>query len=156
MEYKPYWNSVKSLLLVFNYEDQEHLRLFRNSLDKILNQSNVERLLIIVNIPKEIDKKSLTPHFLIFYLSPRDFTLFGKLKDVQLEAELNSDYNALICIGEMRKKTMKLMKNTEIKKRISVNSSDNGFDLYLKTQNNNPPDLLSFVVNMLKKITFDE
>lgn len=156
MENKVFWDSVKSLLIVMNFKDETYMSSFRSALDKILNRSNVERLLILVNIPREIDKNTLSPHFVIYYLSPRDFTLFGKLKDVQLEAELNSDYNAMICFGDPKKRTMKLMRNTHIKKRILVNAQETGYDLYLNSSNPEPEEMLTFIINTLKKVTFDD
>jgi hypothetical protein len=153
---KTFWPTVKSLLIVMNYKDDNYMSKFRLSLDKIMNNSNVERLLIVVNIPKDIDKNTLSPHFVIFYLSPKDFNFFGKLKDVQLEAELNSDFNALICFGDLKKRTMKLLKNSDIKKRILVNANDPGFDLYLNSENQNPEELLSFITKTLEKISFND
>ena len=53
---KNIWESIKSLLVVFSYENDEQLRIFRKSLDKMLNDSNVDRLVIVVNILKETQK----------------------------------------------------------------------------------------------------
>ena len=97
---KNIWESIKSLLVVFSYENDEQLRIFRKSLDKMLNDSNVDRLVIVVNILKETDKKLLPPHFLIYYNSPVDFNFWGKLKDVQLESELSRDYDVLLWFGD--------------------------------------------------------
>lgn len=57
------WDETKSLLVAFTYESDEQLKCFRKSLDKILNTSNVKRLIIIVNIGKEVNKSILPPHF---------------------------------------------------------------------------------------------
>jgi hypothetical protein len=91
MREKNIWNATRSLLVVFNYEDDKQLIGFRKSLDKMLNMSNVDRLIIVVNIDKEVDKNTLPPHFLIYYNSPNDFSFWGKMKDVQLESELKRD-----------------------------------------------------------------
>jgi len=98
MKAKNIWSSTQSLLVVFNYKDDDHLRDFRKSLDLMLNNSQVGRLVIVVNIPKEIDKATLPPHFLIYYNSPNDYTFFGKMKDVLLQTELHKNYDLLIMI----------------------------------------------------------
>ena len=67
MKVKNLWNTSESLLVIFNFIDDDQLRDFRKSLDKILNSSQVNRLVIVVNVPKEIDKSTLPPHFLIYY-----------------------------------------------------------------------------------------
>jgi hypothetical protein len=54
MKEKNSWDATKSLLVIFNYKNDEQLKGFRKSLDKILNSSNVNRLIIIVNIGKEV------------------------------------------------------------------------------------------------------
>ena len=67
MKAKNIWSSTQSLLVVFNYKDDDQLRDFRKSLDLMLNNSQVGRLVIVVNIPKEKVKATLPPHFLIYY-----------------------------------------------------------------------------------------
>ena len=58
MNSKNIWESAKSLLVAFNYENEEQLKDFRKSLDSMLNSSNVDRLIIVVNVPKEVDKNT--------------------------------------------------------------------------------------------------
>ena len=56
---KNLWNTTQSLLVVFNYENLDRLHDFRISLDKLLTHSAIERVIIIVNIDKEVDKRTL-------------------------------------------------------------------------------------------------
>ena len=88
MSEKTIWDQTSSLLITYNYTNEDDLKEFRKTLDQQLNSSKVERVIIIVSIPKGIDKNSLSPHFLIYFNSPSDYTFFGKLKDMQLENEL--------------------------------------------------------------------
>ena len=97
------WGTIGSLLVTYNYADQDSLKEFRKGLDKALNESAVQRVIIIVSIPKGVDKNSLSPHFLIYYNSPSDYGLFGGLKDHQLATELKHSFDALICFGVMTK-----------------------------------------------------
>lgn len=150
---KNLWNTTQSLLVVFNYENLDLLHDFRISLDKMLSKSEVERVIIVVNIDKEVDKNTLPPHFLIYYNSPNDYNFWGKLKDVQLEAELNKSYNTLLWLGETKKKFYNELKKVTFSNKIGVNTTDSLFELHLNSESDIPSEMLNFVVETLKKIT---
>jgi hypothetical protein len=153
---KNIWETAKSLLVVFNYENDEQLKDFKVALDHMLNSSNVDRLIIIVNVPKEIDKNTLPPHFLIYYNSPLDFNFWSKLKDVQLEKELQRAYDILIWFGHTEAKIFPYVKDTAVSRKIIVNEPDASFDLQLNAGSDLPNDMLQFVINTLKKISTNE
>lgn len=150
---KNLWNTTQSLLVVYNYENLDRLHDFRKSLDKMLANSAVERVIIIVNIDKEVDKNTLPPHFLIYYNSTNDYNFWGKLKDVQLEAELKKQYDTLLWLGETQKRSFKEVKNIKFSNKIGVNSPDSFFELHLNSESDIPSEMLTFVVETLKKIT---
>jgi hypothetical protein len=150
---KNLWNTTQSLLVVFNYENLDLLHDFRISLDKMLSKSEVERVIIVVNIDKEVDKNTLPPHFLIYYNSPNDYNFWGKLKDIQLEAELKKQYDTLLWLGETQKRSFKEIKNIKFSNKIGVNSTDAFFELHLNSESDIPSEMLTFVVETLKKIT---
>ncbi len=152
MKAKNIWYSTKSLLVVFNYKDDDQLRYFRKSLDLMLNNSQVGRLVIVVNIPKEIDKATLPPHFLIYYNSPNDYTFFGKMKDVLLQTELHKNYDLLINFDTPNDKVMLILKDSHIKKKVIVNAEDSFFDLSLSSAFEKPNEMLNFVTTTLEKI----
>ena len=60
------WGTIGSLLVTYNYADEDGLKEFRKGLDKALNESAVQRVIIIVSIQEGVDKNSLSTHFLIF------------------------------------------------------------------------------------------
>ena len=152
MKVKNIWSSTQSLLVVFNYKDDDQLRDFRKSLDLMLNNSQVGRLVIVVNIPKEIDKATLPPHFLIYYNSPNDYTFFGKMKDVLLQTELHKNYDLLINFDTPNDKVMMILKDSHIKKKVIVNAEDSFFDLSLSSAFEKPNEMLNFVTTTLEKI----
>jgi len=152
MKVKNIWSSTQSLLVVFNYKDDDQLRDFRKSLDLMLNNSQVGRLVIVVNIPKEIDKATLPPHFLIYYNSPNDYTFFGKMKDVLLQTELHKNYDLLINFDTPNDKVMLILKDSHIKKKVIVNAEDSFFDLSLSSAFEKPNEMLNFVTTTLEKI----
>lgn len=156
MNSKNIWESAKSLLVAFNYENEEQLKDFRKSLDGMLNSSNVDRLIIVVNVPKEVDKNTLPPHFLIYYNSPLDFNFWSKLKDVQLETELQRAYDIMIWFGHTEAKIFPYVKDASVKRKIIVNEQDASFDLQLNAGSEVPSEMLDFVIKTLKKISTNE
>ena len=152
MKLKNIWSSSQSLLVIFDFKDNEQLSNFRKALDKLLNSSQVNRLVIVVNLPKEIDKATLPPHFLIYYNSPNDYTFFGKMKDMQLETELNKNYDLLIYFDQPNDKIMDQLKKAHINKKVIVNSQDAFFDLSLTSAIEKPDEMLNFVTSTLEKI----
>ena len=146
------WSNTQSLMVVFNYANDLQLKEYRKALDSMLDSSHVKNLLIIVNLPKEIDKTKLPPHFLIYYNSPNDYSFMGKLKDVLLQREFEKKFDLLIWLGSTQKKVFNELKNTSFARKVVVNGSDSFFDLVLKSNEENPTDLLSFVTETLDKI----
>jgi len=146
------WSNTQSLMVVFNYANDLQLKEYRKALDSMLDSSHVKNLLIIVNLPKEIDKTKLPPHFLIYYNSPNDYSFMGKLKDVLLQREFEKKFDLLIWLGSTQKKVFNELKKTSFARKVVVNGSDSFFDLVLKSNEENPTDLLSFVTETLDKI----
>jgi hypothetical protein len=107
---------------------------------------------IVVNIPKEIDKATLPPHFLIYYNSPNDYTFFGKMKDVLLQTELHKNYDLLINFDKPNEKVLSILKDSHIKKKVIVNAEDSFFDLSLSSAFEKPNEMLNFVTTTLEKI----
>ena len=156
MKSKNIWESAKSLLVAFNYENDDQLKEFRKSLDNMLNASNVDRLIIVVNVPKEVDKNTLTPHFLIYYNSPIDFNFWNKLKDVQLETELQRAYDLMIWFGHTEAKIFPYIQEATVHRRIIVNEKEASFDLQMNAGSDEPAEMLHFVIETLKKISTNE
>jgi hypothetical protein len=153
---KNIWESAKSLLVAFNYENEEQLKEFRKSLDSMLNASNVDNLIIVVNVPKEVDKNTLPPHFLIYYNSPIDFNFWNKLKDVQLETELQRAYDLVIWFGDTDAKIFPYIQEATVHRRIIVNEKEASFDLQMNAGSDEPAEMLHFVIETLKKISTNE
>jgi hypothetical protein len=77
----------------------------------------------------------------------------GKLKDVLLMRELEKSFDLLLWMGSLEQKVYPEMKNTQFKRKVVVNDSDDSyFDLQLQTKEESPVDMLNFVTNTLDKI----
>ncbi|NBX38036.1 MAG: hypothetical protein EBR54_01290 [Flavobacteriia bacterium] len=150
---KNLWESTKSLLLVLNYTNESSLKEYRKSLDQVLDKSHVKKLTVVVILPKEVNKDALPPHFLIYYHSPNDFSMWGKLKDVLLLQELEKKFDMLLWIGSKEHKILDTIRQTACSKKIGVNCSDNSFfDVTISSQNEQPNELLNYVITTINKI----
>ena len=146
------WKQTKRIAIVWDYSDEQQMRTFIKALDHFLQVNKFAHALIIVNIPKDLDKKNLPPHFLIYYNSPADFSFFGKLKDIQLEAELQKAYDLLIWNAALDVKIYPLLKETTIKRRVLVNAQSTKFDLQIDTVQSEPAAQLDYIQQTLERI----
>ncbi len=151
MNEKSIWNTTDSLLIVLNCDNDEQLKGYKKALDKALNDSNVEKLTIVVLLPKEVDKNSMTPHFVIYYVSPTDFNFFGRLKDGQLLDEFKLHYDTLIWFGDDSHRIFSYIKKIRYTNRIGVNAIRSYFEMHLKADLENPPIAIEFVHEVLSK-----
>jgi hypothetical protein len=146
------WEQLQHIAIVWTYQDEQQMRDFVKAIDALLLQNKFAHALIIVNVPKDLDKKTLPPHFLIYYNSPADYSLFGKLKDVQLEAELHKNYDLLLWFGSPESKIKGLLQKTNIKQWLGINEVDPLFDMLLNTQQTTPAGQLEFIQHTLQRI----
>ncbi len=159
MSEKTIWDQTGSLLITYNYTNEDDLKEFRKTLDQQLNTSKVERVIIIVSIPKGLDKNSLSPHFLIYFNSPSDYTFFGKLKDMQLENELKNSFDLLLSFGKVKRNIERYIHKMSISKKIMINAeliNDPSYELELNSASDSPKEMINFVIQTLQKIDTNE
>jgi hypothetical protein len=146
------WEQTKSIVVVWSYQDEQQMRAFVKAIDHFLQQKKFAQTLIIVNVPKDIDKKNLPPHFLIYYNSPADYSMFGKLKDIQLDAELHKKYDLLIWNGSLEVKIYGALQATKINKRLLINTEGKNFDLQIDTAQTDAHAQLQYIQQTLERI----
>jgi hypothetical protein len=149
------WNQTRSLLVTYNFKDETDIKEFRSALDKQLNRSSVERIIIVVSVPRHVDKTKLSPHFLIYYNSPADYTFFGKLKDLQLKNELKRSYDLMLSFGAVNRKIKKQVERMEISRKIVINAElakDPSYEMQLNSASESPGEIVNFVIETLQKI----
>ena len=146
------WKQTKRIAVVWDYTDEHQMRTFVKAIDHFLQKNKFAHALIIVNVPKDLDKKNLPPHFLIYYNSPADFSFFGKLKDIQLEAELQKAYDLLIWNAALDAKIYPILKETSINRRVLVNAQNAKFDLQIDTVQSEPAAQLDYIQQTLERI----
>jgi len=144
---------TKKLLIVFPYRDENQFKSYRTALDHLLNDSNVRELNIIVVIPDSVKKESLTEHKLIAYLSPKDISLFGKVKDEKFNNIAAQPYDTFLWFEENNSKISKLLAGIHAKWKIGINSSLDNFTIQTNCKSENPGEMVNFAKNTLEKIT---
>ena len=153
------WESSKSLLVFYVFTNTENFQEVRNSLDLVLNDSNIKRLKVIILIqnPKEIVLK----HSLFSYISENDISFFGnrikKKSKVEmgdnLENIISSQFDLFLSFGAPTRKVMNWLTKLEAIKKIGINGNEHlFFDMNLKSCNESIDNSVIFTVNMLNKI----
>lgn len=159
MKEQTIWNQTTSLIVTYNFKDEEDIMAFRKALDRQLNESAVERVIIIVSVPRHVDKTKLSPHFLIYYNSPSDYTFFGKLKDMQLKNELKRSFDLMLSFGKVNRKIERHLNKMDISRKILVNAeltNDPSYELELNSTSESPQEIIKFVIETLQKININE
>jgi hypothetical protein len=148
---KSIWSTTDALLIVLNCDNDDQLKGYKKALDKALNDSNVQKLTIVVLLPKDVDKNAMTPHFVIYYVSPTDFNFFGKLKDIQLLDEFKLDYDTLIWFGDDTHRIFSYIKKIPFTNRIGVNAARSYFEMHVTADSDEPAMAVQFVHQVLSK-----
>lgn len=147
------WLGIKKLVVVFPYSSEENYKEYRSALDKLLNDSNVKEVKLIVVIPETLKRETLRPHVLIHFLSPKDMNFMGKIKDEYLKTILSEKYDALIWLEVEDKKIAKILSPLRAKLKIGVNTSFDFFTIQVNSNSNNPSEIVNFAKNTLEKIS---
>ena len=152
MEDNSIWNSINSLLVVINSGDDSHLQKLKKSLDQTKAESNIRKLIIVALLPKGIDKNSMTPDFIIYFIAYSDFNFWGKLKDPQLINELNQNkFDTLVWIGDDSHRFYNKLKKISFKNKIGVNTYRSDFEMSLNSEGQEPSKIINFVKEVLLK-----
>lgn len=153
------WSRVQSLLVFYVFTTYEDFQSFRISLDKVLDESNVKRLKVVVLI-KDM-KQNVLKHSLFSYITEKDihfFTLELKKKAKnefgdQLDVVRHSAFDLMICFGKPTSRVLKWLTKIDVKERIGVNSERlDLFNLNLDSSSESIQNSVLFVRDTLQKI----
>lgn len=153
------WENTKSLLIFYVHEGHEEFNAFRFSLDDVLNDSNVKRLKVIIQINDP--KDNVLKHSLFSYITDKDLALFGnKLKkktlidgQENLEIIRSTHFDLFMCFGTPSPKVQKWLTGINTTRKIAVNSNDDPFfDMNLHNSIDSMDNSVNFAIEMLNKI----
>jgi len=152
-EEKNIWLDCRKLLVVFPFKNEANFKEYRTALDKLLNESKVNELRIVVSVPDSVKKEDLQQHKLIQYISSKDFNFFGKLKELDLETTLVQPYDLLLWLEVENDKLFKLFSRVNAKNKIGVNATSDQFTIQVNCNSENPMEIVNFAKNTLEKIS---
>lgn len=153
------WENTKSLLIFYVHSGHDEFNAFRFSLDDVLNESNVRRLKVIIQITDP--KDSVLKHSLFSYITDKDLAIFGnKLKkktpidgQEDLEVIISTHFDLFMCYGTPSKKVMKWLTKANSTRKIAVNSHESSFfDMNLSSSIDSMDNTVNFAIEMLNKI----
>lgn len=150
------WDSISRLLIIFPYKDEINDKQFRKALDKILNESKVQYLRLIIETPDSVSKDSLKQHNLIKYISSKDFNFLGKLKDDSILEVLNQPYDAMFWFEVDQPRINKLLSGAHATWKIGINTQLDIFNVQISTDSEDHSEIINFAKNTLLKISTNE
>lgn len=147
------WTDCRRLLIVFPYSDEASYKEYRKALDRMLNDSNVVDLKLVVVLPDSVKKETMPVHKLIHYLSNKDFNLFGKLKDDSFDTVMVQPYDMLLWFEVEHKKLAKLLSGSHAARKVGIGADYDFFDLQGTANSDNPQEIVNFAKALLEKIS---
>jgi hypothetical protein len=152
------WEKSKSAVVFYVYTTPDEFLKFKSSVDQHILNSHLKEVKVIVLTVD--DKLSIEKYSLYNYFSPKDLSIFGKIKkknkvvgDANLEVLRLKYYDLFICFGTPSKKVAKWINGFSIPNRIGVNCENQDFFLLnLKSTSNSIQEMISFTVSTLRKI----
>ena len=152
------WEKSKSAVVFYVYTTADEFLKFKSSVDQHILNSHLKEVKVIV---LTVDSKmNIEKYSLYNYFSPKDFSIFGKIKkknkvvgEEDLEALRLKHFDLFICFGTPTKKVAKWINGFSIPNRIGVNCENQDFFLLnLKSTLNSIQEMISFALTTLSKI----
>lgn len=145
------WERVASGIVVVPYESLDDLKRYREAIRGTgLNVNNCQ-ILAVVESKKE--REVLSQNSVAVFISEKDFNLLGRLKNATALKTLGRKYDLVLFIGDPPKRVRKMVVKTARFIRVGVNSTDPENDVNLETTAKSASHLISFVFEMLKKLS---
>jgi hypothetical protein len=148
------WDACRRLLLVFPFCDHGRYDEYKKAFDRLLNQSNVQEVQVLVFFSDVEEAKQVKKHPLIHFFSKKSFTLFGKLKDSELINVIIQPYDVVFICELTDKKVLKLLRDVHAPHKIAVNTSVSFCSIRAQSNTDNPWEIVNFGKHTLSKINY--
>ncbi|OFZ08446.1 MAG: hypothetical protein A3D92_24140 [Bacteroidetes bacterium RIFCSPHIGHO2_02_FULL_44_7] len=145
------WERLESGVVVVPYTSLDDLKSYREAIrDTGLNVNNC---LIIAVVKTKKEREVLSQNSVAVFISEKDFNILGRLKNPEALKTLGRKYDLVLFIGDQPKRVRRMVAKTMRLIRVGVNSTDPDNHVNLETTGQSPSHLISFVYEMLKKIS---
>lgn len=145
------WERVASGVVVVPYESLDDLKRYREAIRE--TGLNVNNCTILTVVDSKKEREVLSQNSVAVFISEKDFNFLGRLKNPEAAKTLSRKYDLVLFIGDPPKKVRKMVAKTARLIRVGVNSTDPDNHVNLETTGKSASHLISFVYEMLKKIS---
>ncbi len=146
------WDACQRLLLVFPYGNATRYDEYKKAFDKLLNESKVQEVQLVVHFANSDDLKHAKQHSLIHFISKKSFTFMGKLKDYDLMNVFIQPYDLVIICEINDRLLLKVLEKMHAPNKIAVNTSISFCAVNAKSKSDMPAEIVNFGKQTLLKI----
>lgn len=145
------WDQIRRVKVLVQSEDLNYLSGLLSGLKDL--GMNVNEVELIVWSDDEKRKSIISSKIRSLVLSGKDLNFFGKVKDKDLKARINSGADLLLLIGELPQKLRKIVPLKTARYSCSLNQMSSFADMNLSTDKTSGEDQIEFLGKTLKKIS---
>ncbi|MDA9881343.1 MAG: hypothetical protein P8H43_07140 [Crocinitomicaceae bacterium] len=144
------WDNTNKMLLIVEYSSIDQVNEFREGMKSSGVNINRSNILAIVNSKTEM--KRLTEIHSVTYVSNKDISFIGRLKNDRVSKVLSEYYDMLIVIGHTNRKISRLTRKVKRNTAVGVNSNLEFLTINMNSESSSPLQLLNFAKETLQKI----
>ena len=149
---KNIWNNLDSVLFVINFNNIDDISEYKKAI-KLVNL-NIHNCIILAIVKTKKEKSLIPKQYNVVFISDQEFNFFGIIKNEEVRNISSRSYDMLLFTTDVSKKILKLLKKTNKKMSVGINTNFSGHDITLKIETDLPSKLISFTKETLEKILY--
>ena len=149
---KNIWNNLDSVLFVINFNNIDDISEYKKAI-KLVNL-NIHNCIILAIVKTKKEKSLIPKQYNVVFISDQEFNFFGIIKNEEVRNISSRSYDMLLFTTDVSKKILKLLKKTNKKMSVGINTNFSGHDITLKIETDLPSKLINFTKETLEKILY--
>ena len=149
---KNIWNNLDSVLFVINYDSIDDISEYKEAIKSV--KLNIHNCIILAIVKTKKEKSLIPKQYNVVFISNQEFNLFGILKNEEVRNISSRKYDMVLFTTDVSKRILKLLKKTNKKISVGLNTNFSGHDITLKTETDLPFKLINFTKETLEKILY--
>jgi hypothetical protein len=151
------WPDTKRIVVVFSFEDDEQFDLYLDAFDKFRGENNLKAMSVICILPPEVKRETYQQVRKVKFISKKDFNFFGKMKNTDIEYELQQHFDLLAWFGDCtEKRVLSALMQLDCHWKIGFRTTHDFFNFQLSTQTETPYEMINFAKQILEKTSGHE